>query len=188
MIKHLFIFVILLLCSCASIVGHKASSITLDSSPSGATVEVLDNNVQTKFVGVTPTTTSLPNGDAYFTKARYTVKMWKDGYEPNVTNMVPDLNGWYWGNILFGGLIGMLIVDPLTGSMFEFDPAAVHTSLSARQEPATASNASAGPAEEHGGQGPSTADKLEELKRLKDESVLNDQEFEAKKRKLIDQL
>ena len=27
------------------------------------------------------------------------------------------MNGWYIGNILFGGLIGFLIVDPLTGAM-----------------------------------------------------------------------
>ena len=28
------------------------------------------------------------------------------------------MDGWYIGNILFGGLIGMLIVDPATGAMY----------------------------------------------------------------------
>jgi len=32
------------------------------------------------------------------------------------------LNGWYIGNLLFGGLIGLLIVDPLTGAMWTLDP------------------------------------------------------------------
>jgi len=31
----------------------------------------------------------------------------------------PSISGWYWGNILFGGLIGMLIVDPITGAMYK---------------------------------------------------------------------
>jgi hypothetical protein len=29
------------------------------------------------------------------------------------------LDGWYIGNILLGGLIGMLIVDPISGAMFK---------------------------------------------------------------------
>lgn len=31
------------------------------------------------------------------------------------------LNGWYFGNLLLGGVIGMLIVDPATGSMWKLD-------------------------------------------------------------------
>lgn len=29
------------------------------------------------------------------------------------------LNGWYFGNILIGGVLGMLIIDPLTGGMWK---------------------------------------------------------------------
>jgi len=29
-----------------------------------------------------------------------------------------SVDGWYFGNILVGGLIGMLIVDPATGAMY----------------------------------------------------------------------
>ena len=29
-----------------------------------------------------------------------------------------DLNGWYFGNIVFGGFIGLLIVDLVTGAMY----------------------------------------------------------------------
>jgi len=32
-----------------------------------------------------------------------------------------SLNGWYFGNIIFGGLIGLLIVDPATGAMYRLD-------------------------------------------------------------------
>ncbi|WP_174263189.1 CsgG/HfaB family protein [Citrifermentans bemidjiense] len=31
------------------------------------------------------------------------------------------MNGWYWGNIVFGGVIGLLIVDPATGAMWKMD-------------------------------------------------------------------
>lgn len=33
------------------------------------------------------------------------------------------MDGWYWGNILFGGLIGMLAVDPATGAMYKLPKA-----------------------------------------------------------------
>ena len=31
------------------------------------------------------------------------------------------LDGWYFGNLLFGGLIGMVIVDPITGAMYRLE-------------------------------------------------------------------
>jgi hypothetical protein len=39
------------------------------------------------------------------------------------------INGWYFGNILFGGLIGMLAVDPSTGAMYTLKPDAVQAAL-----------------------------------------------------------
>ena len=41
------------------------------------------------------------------------------------------MNGWYFGNILFGGLIGMIAVDPATGAMYTLQPKAVDTTLDA---------------------------------------------------------
>jgi hypothetical protein len=32
------------------------------------------------------------------------------------------IDGWYFGNLIFGGLIGLVIVDPLTGSMWTLSP------------------------------------------------------------------
>lgn len=32
------------------------------------------------------------------------------------------MNGWYIGNLLFGGIIGLLIVDPATGAMWTLIP------------------------------------------------------------------
>jgi hypothetical protein len=32
------------------------------------------------------------------------------------------INGWYFGNLAFGEMIGMLVVDPLTGAMDTLKP------------------------------------------------------------------
>jgi hypothetical protein len=29
-----------------------------------------------------------------------------------------ELSGWYFGNLLFGGIIGLAIVDPISGKMW----------------------------------------------------------------------
>lgn len=43
------------------------------------------------------------------------------------------LSGWYFGNLVFGGLIGMLIVDPLTGAMYNLKPEKIEQPLTASQ-------------------------------------------------------
>lgn len=32
--------------------------------------------------------------------------------------MRSTLDGWYFGNIVFGGLLGILVIDPYTGAMY----------------------------------------------------------------------
>jgi hypothetical protein len=51
------------------------------------------------------------------------------GYEPAEVQLKPSLSGWYFGNILFGGLIGMVAVDPNTGAMFNLMPNKVEQTL-----------------------------------------------------------
>lgn len=47
----------------------------------------------------------------------------KDGYEKKQLTVYGSPNGWYiGGNFVFGGLIGYLIVDPLTGAMWTLTP------------------------------------------------------------------
>ena len=41
------------------------------------------------------------------------------------------MDGWYIGHILFGGLIGFLIIDPATGSMWKLNES-VHVSFGPR--------------------------------------------------------
>ena len=120
--KYLLPFSLLavILCtSCASIVSKSYYNVRLNSSPEAATVQVIDRNGREVFNGQTPTQVELKSGAGYFRKAEYTVKYTKEGYLPKTITITSDVNGWYFGNIIFGGLIGLLIIDPATGAMYK---------------------------------------------------------------------
>ena len=125
MIKKSFILVlsgiVLLTTGCATIVSKSRWPISINSTPSEAKVSITDKKGVEIFTGHTPATLKLNSGDGFFSKARYQVKFEKEGYESKTLPVEFKLNGWYFGNILFGGLIGMLIVDPATGAMYKLD-------------------------------------------------------------------
>ncbi|WP_442969192.1 hypothetical protein [Pseudomonas sp. Q1-7] len=108
-----------LLSGCASIVGDSSYPIAVSSTPGGASFEVKDSTGKVVHSGITPSTVTLKSGEGYFDGAEYTIAFKKDGYADQEVKLDSSLSGWYWGNILFGGLIGMLIVDPLTGAMYK---------------------------------------------------------------------
>ena len=64
----------------------------------------------------------------------YRLEMIADGYIPQNAEISSTLNGWYVGNIIFGGLIGLFIVDPLTGAMWTLDPKDMNLVLSKKDE------------------------------------------------------
>ena len=45
----------------------------------------------------------------------------KPGHDQTSAQIRAGIDGWYFGNLLFGGIIGMLIVDPATGAMWKLD-------------------------------------------------------------------
>jgi hypothetical protein len=83
--------------------------------------------------GKTPATVTLKTGEGYFKGKEYTVLIRKEGYEEQSVVIRKELNGWYLGNILFGGLIGLLVVDPLTGAMWTLTPQDINVNLNQRQ-------------------------------------------------------
>ncbi|MCK3685227.1 hypothetical protein [Maribellus sp. YY47] len=116
-----FILAVLLLTSCASIVSKSIYSVSINSTPSEANISITSEKGKEVYNGNTPAVVDLKAGDGFFKKASYSVKFSKSGYEEKVVPIYFKLDGWYWGNILFGGLIGMLIVDPATGAMYKLD-------------------------------------------------------------------
>ena len=113
--------IIILGSSCASIVSKSKYPITINSRPSDAKITITDKKGVTVFSGLTPAMLKLDAGAGFFSKARYQVTFEKDGYVSRTVPVNFKLDGWYFGNILFGGLIGLLIVDPATGGMYKID-------------------------------------------------------------------
>ena len=123
---------LLCLTGCASIVGQATQKVDVTSQPDGVTVTVMDAKGETVAAGTTPAKLRLKAGAGYFKAADYTVRFTKAGCTPQEVKIKRGLNGWYFGNIVFGGLIGMLVVDPLTGAMWNLEDT-VHADLPTSQ-------------------------------------------------------
>lgn len=109
---------LILVSGCASIVSKSDWPVSVQSSPSGANVGVLDENGIVVASGKTPTIITLSAKSGYMQPAKYRFKFYKEGYQETIYTRSASFNGWYVGNIVFGGLIGMLLVDPVTGAMW----------------------------------------------------------------------
>ena len=103
---------------CASIVSDSKPEVGIYSTPTAVKYEIVNSRGMVVAQGVTPGRVLLESGRGYFKGEDYKVTFRKDGYQDSTVPLKTTVNGWYWGNILIGGLIGMLIVDPLTGAMY----------------------------------------------------------------------
>ena len=112
------IFLAILMSSCASIVSKSSYPVSFTSDPNGSKFVITDSMGIEIYSGTTPSVVELEGKDGFFSGASYRITMFKEGYDEKIVVIHSKLDGWYWGNILFGGLIGMLIVDPATGSMW----------------------------------------------------------------------
>ncbi len=113
---------------CASIVSRTSREVQFRSTPDRARVSVQDERGKTIFQGETPTIVSLKTGKPYGVK-KYAITFSKEGYQAQTRVVRSTLNGWYLGNVIFGGLVGILIVDPLTGAMWTLSPKEVDVAL-----------------------------------------------------------
>ena len=95
--------------------------ISINSSPSEAKITITDKKGIEIYCGNTPAIMKLKAGSGFFGKAQYQVKFQKDGYDTKIVPVHFKLDGWYFGNIIFGGFVGMLIIDPATGAMYKLD-------------------------------------------------------------------
>jgi hypothetical protein len=128
----IFLFVAIL-AGCATIVGQSSpEQLNVRTTPDQAKIEISDESGMKIFEGATPTIVTLEKKKGYFQGKTYTVKITKEGFSEQIMVVNTRLNGWYLGgNILFGGLIGWLIVDPATGAMWSLETNEVHTNLTA---------------------------------------------------------
>ena len=116
---------------CASIVSSSSRNVTISSEPDLAQVEIInikENNISILKAN-TPHTLNMDASAGFFQPAAFKIKLSKDGYLPIEKELKANLNGWYFGNIVFGGLLGVLIVDPATGAMWKFYDNKIHAKL-----------------------------------------------------------
>lgn len=119
------------LTGCATIMGTDSHTMPISSAPNDATIVITDEKGVEVFKGNTPTTVTLKKSDgSYFGKKNYNVVISKAGYSSQTIPVTGSPSGWYiFGNLAFGGLIGYLIVDPLSGKMYNLSPESISTAL-----------------------------------------------------------
>jgi hypothetical protein len=125
--------VVITLTGCATIVGDKTQTIPIASTPAGAHISIKDEAGAEVFKGETPTTVTLDKHNGhYFGGKSFTVVLSKEGFKDQTIAIDSHPNGWYiGGNLVFGGLIGYLAVDPFNGGMYTLSPDTVAATLEA---------------------------------------------------------
>jgi len=100
---------LLLSSGCATVMQGKHQAVIVSSSPQGATVTA--NGQQSV---ITPGKLTLRRGDPH------TLVCTKQGYYTETQILKPRLGGWAFGNILLGGIPG-IIVDSASGATAVYD-------------------------------------------------------------------
>ncbi|NKI16507.1 hypothetical protein HCU74_03630 [Spongiibacter sp. KMU-166] len=107
-----------MLSACSSIISKSDYAVAINSNPDGADFVVTNRSGMKVHSGMTPASVTLKSSAGYFKGETYTIVLNKEGFTPKTFTLTSSVDGWYWGNIIFGGVLGMLIVDPATGAMF----------------------------------------------------------------------
>lgn len=102
---------------CASIINGTTQEVGFSSSPTGAKICV--DNQQ---CGNTPRVFNLKR------KENHIVRLELEGYQPYETTLSRQVSGWVWGNVLFGGLVG-LAVDAISGGIYKLTPEQINGTL-----------------------------------------------------------
>lgn len=111
------LFVGTCLAGCASIMHGTNQDIGISSSPSGAKVVVDNlNGAQTPYVA------------KLSRKDNHLVRITMDGYAPVELTLTRSVSGWVWGNLVFGGLVG-LAVDAISGGLYKLNPEQLQATL-----------------------------------------------------------
>ncbi len=119
--------IILSMASCSSIIHGTTQMVNFSSQPKGATI-----SIDGKEYGQTPQGLVLRRKGrekgVKSDKISYDVKIEMFGYKAYETKIVRKLDGWFFGNLLFGGIIG-IIIDASNGSMYKLKPDQIMANL-----------------------------------------------------------
>lgn len=107
------------LTQCATILHGSRQQVSISSNPTAANVFIDGQKV-----GRTPYVANLAR------KNTHLIRIEIFDHAPYEMTMVRKVDGWIAGNIIFGGLVG-LIIDAATGSMYKLTPEQVSAELRA---------------------------------------------------------
>ncbi len=107
-----------MLASCSTIFNGSKQNVKIESSTPEAEVYVNGNKE-----GLAPQTIKLKRGKTHL------IEIKKDGFETYRISTEKSITGWFWGNIICGGLIGM-VIDLASGNAFDIDPDYIKRDLS----------------------------------------------------------
>lgn len=106
------------LSSCSSIINGSMASVSVASDPTNAVIKV--NGMDG---GKTPSVLRLKRGDSHI------IELKMEGYNNYKVVTSNSIAGWFWGNLLCGGIIG-IIVDLATGNAYNVEPRVINAQLS----------------------------------------------------------
>lgn len=107
---------------CGSIMHGTRQEVSFQTAPEGAVIEVSDAMGVSYGSCETPCTLDLKR------KKEYHVTVTKSGYEPADFIIERKTSGWIWGNILLGGVIG-LVIDLTNGAAYKLSPETLQLTL-----------------------------------------------------------
>jgi hypothetical protein len=114
---------------CATIFGKSNYNVVINSNPTGAALSITDKSGKEIYKGSTPATVNLKSSAGYFSKAEYQLKFELANHDQKIVSLTSKLNGWYFGNLLLGGVVGMLIIDPASGAMYKLPETTINETL-----------------------------------------------------------
>jgi hypothetical protein len=130
-LRYLIIYSLpFLLSGCASLVSNTSWPVSINSSSPEATFSITDKSGREVFKGAVPATVNLKSGRGYFKPGKYSVIISSPGFTSMTLPVKAKLNGWYFSNLIYGGVIGLLIVDPITGAMYKIKDPLINQALS----------------------------------------------------------
>jgi hypothetical protein len=111
-----------ILFGCATIVKGTDQTVTVTTTPGGAICELKRGAHMMSIVNPTPGTAMIEKS-----KKDITITCNKEGHHTGVATLKSEFQGMTFGNILFGGIIGVAI-DAGSGAMHKYKPS-VHVTL-----------------------------------------------------------
>lgn len=108
--RLLAIVAIALLSGCATIITGSSQEVSFQSTPDGATVTLGD-----RVIGKTPIMVRLDK------KSGQSVTFSKEGYEAVTMPLSTQLQPWFFGNVIIGGLLGST-TDGVSGAIHQYSP------------------------------------------------------------------